>query len=119
MESAPDRRVEHVVRTIIGQLDAHSCAVWLSNDVTGFVNFEFAFENGGLLTKSDAVLAKIAPTLRIEDVWQWPEIFLTGKASVMQDIREGPSFPWREHLLALGVITILTVPLLVAGQVQG
>src|SRR6266853_1416110 len=37
----------------------------------------------------------------------------------MEDIREGPSFPWREHVLAMGVITILVVPMLVAGQVEG
>jgi signal transduction histidine kinase len=37
----------------------------------------------------------------------------------MEDIREGPSFPWREHVLEMGVITILIVPMLIAGQVEG
>jgi PAS domain S-box-containing protein len=119
MESAPDRLVEHVLRTIIGQLDAQSTGVWLRNQAGGLVNFEFAFENGRLLTKSDAALAKIIPALKTEDVWPWPEIFRTGKPSVVEDIREGPSFPWREHVLRMGVITILTVPMLVAGQVEG
>jgi PAS domain S-box-containing protein len=118
-ESAPERLVEHVLRTIIGQLDAHSSGVWLRSEAPGLMNFEFAFENGTLITKSDAALAKISPTLKIEDVWPWPEVFRTGRPSVLEDIREGPSFPWREHVLSLGVVTILIVPMLIAGQVEG
>ena len=107
------------MRTIISQLDAYSSGVWLRNEAPGLVSFEFAFENGTLLTKSDAVLAKISPTLNIKDVWIWPEVFRTGKPSVLEDIREGPTFPWREHVLSLGVITILIVQMLIAGQVEG
>jgi PAS domain S-box-containing protein len=118
-ESAPDRLVEHVLRTITDQLEAHSSSIWLRNDGTGMVSFEFAFERGMLRTKSDAALARISPTLKIEDVWPWPEIFRTGKPAVLEDIRQGPSFPWREHVLSLGVITILIVPMLIAGQVEG
>jgi PAS domain S-box-containing protein len=87
MESAPDRIVEHVLRTIISQLDAHSSAVWLRDEATGLVSFESALENGTFATKSDAALAKICPALKVEDVWPWPEIFRTGKPSVMEDIR--------------------------------
>jgi len=118
-ESAPDRLVEHVLRTIICQLDAHSSGVWLRDHETGLVNFEFAFENGSLLTKAEAALAQISPALAIEDVDPWPEIFRTGKPGVLADIKEGPSFPWREHVLSLGVVTILIVPMLMAGQVEG
>ena len=118
-ESAPDRVVEHVLRTITEQLEAHSSSIWLRNEGTGLVSFEFAFEGGTFLTKSDAVLAKISPTLKIEDVWPWPEIFRSGKPSVLEDIRQGPSFPWRDHLLSLGVISILVVPMLIAGRVEG
>jgi signal transduction histidine kinase/PAS domain-containing protein len=118
-ESAPDRLVEHVLRTITEQLEAHSSSIWLRNNASGLVGFEFAFEKGRLLTKSDAALAKISPTLKIEDVWPWPEIFRTGKPSVLEDIREGPSFPWRDHVVSLGVISILIVPMLIAGQVEG
>ena len=118
-ESAPDRLVEHVLRTITEQLEAHSSSIWLRNEGTGLVSFEFAFEGGRLLTKSDAALARISPTLKIEDVWPWPEIFRTGKPGVLEDIRQGPSFPWRDHVLSLGVITILVVPMLIAGRVEG
>jgi PAS domain S-box-containing protein len=119
MESAPDRLVEHVLRTIIAQLEAHSSGVWLRSETTGLVEFGFAFENGRLFTNTDADLAKVSPALRIENVQPWPEIFRTGKPAVLEDIRQGPAFPWREHLLKLGVVTILTVPMLVAGQVEG
>jgi len=118
-ESAPDRLVEHVLRTITQQLEAHSSSIWLRNEETGSVHFEFAFEEGKLLTQSDAALARISPALEIDDVWPWLEVFRTGKPSVLKDIRDGPSFPWRDHVLSLGVITILVVPMLIAGQVEG
>jgi signal transduction histidine kinase len=118
-ESAPDRLVEHVLRTITDQLKAHSSSIWLRSEGTGLVCFEFAFEEGRLFTKADADLAKISPALKIDDVWPWPEIFRTGKPGVLEDIRQGPSFPWRDHVLSLGVITILIVPMLIAGQVEG
>ncbi len=118
-ESAPDRLVEHVLRTITEQLEAHSSSIWLRNRETSRVSFAFAFEGGRLLTKSDVALAKLSPTLKIEEVQPWPEIFRTGKPGVLEDIREGPAFPWREHVLSLGVVTILIVPMLIAGQVEG
>jgi len=118
-ESAPDKLVEHVLRTITEQLGAHSSSVWLRNEATGLVAFEFAFESGKLVTGADAGISKISPILKIDDVRPWPEIFRTGRPSVLEDIRRGPDFPWREHVLSLGVITILIVPMLIAGQVQG
>src|SRR5208337_1648314 len=69
--------------------------------------------------KGDEAIAKISPTLNVEDVWPWREIFRTGKPSVLEDIREGPDFPWRARLLAEGVVTILIVPMLIAAQVAG
>ena len=55
-ESAPDRLVEHVLRTITEQLDAHSSSVWRRDEVSGRLAFEFAFEKGRLVTKSDEVI---------------------------------------------------------------
>jgi len=118
-ESSPDRIVEHVLRTMTAQLDAHSCSIWLRDEANDLVALEFAFENDKLVTKSDAGIAAISPPLKIAEVWAWPGVFCTGKPYVLQDIREGPIFPWREHLLSLGVITILIVPMLVAGRVEG
>ena len=118
-ESAPDRLVEHVLRTITEQLDAYSSGVWRREGVSTLLAFECAFEKGRLVTSADEVIARISPTLDVQDLWPWPEIFRTGKSSVLGDIREGPEFPWRAHLLAQGVVTILIVPTLIAGQVAG
>jgi PAS domain S-box-containing protein len=118
-ESAPDRLVEHVLRTITEQLGAHSSSIWLRDENTGLVRFEFAFEEGKLLSGSEAELGKISPSVKIDDVWPWPEVFRTGKPGVLEDVRQGPPLPWREHLVSLGVVTILIVPMLIAGQVEG
>ena len=118
-ESAPDRLVEHVLRTITGQLDAFSSSVWRREGVSSLLAFEFAFEKGRLVTRADEGIARISPTLNVENVWPWQEIFHTGKPRVLEDIRGGPDFPWRARLLAQGVVTILIVPMLIAGQVAG
>jgi PAS domain S-box-containing protein len=118
-ESAPDRLVEHVLRTITEQLEAHSGSIWLRNESTGLVHFGFALEQGRFLTGSDAELARISPALSVDEVQPWPEVFGSGKPAVLEDIREGPTFPWRDHVLSLGVITILIVPMLIAGRVEG
>jgi signal transduction histidine kinase len=71
------------------------------------------------VTKSNTVIGAVNPSLPIKDIWPWSEVFRTGKPSVLEDIRQGPIFPWRDHLLAQGVITLLVVPMLVAGQAAG
>ena len=119
MESAPDRLVEHVLRTITAQLNAHSITVWKKDGASGLVALEFAFEDGKLVTKSDAQISSISLSLPAENIWPWPEVFRTGKPSLLEDIRLGPDFPWRDHLLSQGVATILLVPMLIAGQVDG
>jgi len=118
-ESSPDRIVEHVLRTITAQLDAHSCSVWLKDDSTGMMDFGFTLENGQFQTKTGATLADVSPSLNAQDVWPWPEVFRTGKPFVLEDIREGADFPWRAHILAQGVISIVIVPMLIGGNVQG
>jgi GAF domain-containing protein len=119
MESTPDGLAEHVLRTITEQLNAHSSSVWRRDDARERMVFEFAFESGRLVTKSETVIGAVNPSLPIKDIWPWLEVFRTGKPSVLEDIRKGPIFPWRDHLLAQGVITILVVPMLVAGQAAG
>lgn len=118
-EPSPDKIVEHVLRTITAQLDAHSSSVWLKDESTGLMNFAFALEGGRLRTQADPTLAAVSPSLRIEDIWPWPEVFRTGRPYVLADIREGQDFPWRAHVLAQGVISIVIVPMLVGGAVQG
>jgi len=54
----------------------------------------------------------------MEEFWPWPAVFRTGKPGLMEDIRKLPFFPWQERLISLGVITILIVPMSIAGRVE-
>src|SRR6266478_4323542 len=118
MESAPERLVEHVLRTITKQLGAHSSSVWQRDEASGMIDFQFSFEDGRFVTKSDSVLAGISLELPMEEFWPWPAVFRTGKPGLMEDIRESTFFPWQERLISLGVITILIVPMSIAGRVD-
>jgi PAS domain S-box-containing protein len=118
MEASPDRLVEHVLRTITTQLGAHSCSVWQRVGVSNLIGFQFSFEDGRFVTKSDPVLAGITVVLPMEEFWAWPEVVRMGKPGVMEDIRELPFFRWKERLISLGVITILVVPMSIAGRVD-
>ena len=118
-ESAPDRLVEHVLRTITDEFNAHSSSVWRIDEVSGLVSFEFALEGGKLATKSDRKIVTASPSMPIELVWPLSEDFHMGKPSVLEDISQIPAFPWRDYLLSQGVVTILCVPMLITGRVKG
>src|SRR6267142_766035 len=97
MESAPERLVGHMLRTITVQFGAHSSSVWRRDEPTGMIGFEFAFEDGRVVTKTDARFAGMDLWLPMEDFWPWPEVFRTGKPSVIEDIRTVPlGFPVRK-----------------------
>src|SRR5438128_9179965 len=98
MESAPERLVGHMLRTITEQFGAHSSSVWRRDEPTGMIGFEFAFEDGRAVTKTDRGLVGLVLWLRWEDFWQWPEVFRTAKLSVFEDIRRVPRFPLRAVL---------------------
>jgi signal transduction histidine kinase len=114
-----DRIAEHVLRALTNQLEATSSSVWLRNAATGLMDFEFALEEEMLKSKSDPLLASISPSLPIDAIQAWPEAFDSGKPVVLLDIRDGPDFPWRSHVLRQGIITILVVPMFVAGEPSG
>jgi len=118
-EPDPRRLTGHVLRIITEQFEAFSCSLWRRMEDSGLVRFEYAFEHETVLTREDPVLGPISPDLTIDQVWPWPEIFRTGRPVVLENIAEGPDFPWRKHLLAKGVVTILTVPMSIAGAVEG
>jgi PAS domain S-box-containing protein len=118
-ESALDRIAQHVLRALISQLEAYSSGVWLRNTTSGLMDFEFAFEGGLLRSKSDPMLAAISPSLPMDAIYPWPEAFRTRRPVVFDDIREGPDFPWRSHLLDQGIITVLIVPMFAAGEPEG
>jgi signal transduction histidine kinase len=57
--------------------------------------------------------------LPMENIWPWPEVFRTGKPSLIEDIRTQASFDLRDRLLPLGIVTVLLVPMSIAGQLEG
>ncbi len=118
-ESDPERLLEHFLRTVADELGAHGGSVWRRVKGTDRVECEFSLEDGQFLTKADSRIAALVPTLAIGDVWPLPEVFRDGKPGVLDDIREGPLFPWRDHVLALGIVTILIVPMRIGGEVEG
>src|SRR6266404_5594220 len=75
-ESAPDRLLGHMLRTITEQFGAHSSSVWRRDEPTG-------------------------------------------KLSVLEDIRTVPPFALRDRLLPLGIVTVLLVPMSIAGRLEG
>ena len=119
MESNPDRLVGHILRTITEQFGAHSSSVWRREDSSGMIGFEFAFEDGGVVTKADSKFAGMDLRLPMEDFWPWPEVFRSGKPSVIEDIRTMPSFALRDRLLPMGIITVVLIPMSIVGRLEG
>ena len=119
MESVPDRLVEHVLRTIANEFGAHSSSVWRIDKLSGLGSFEFALEGGKVVTKSDRKVLAASPSLPIQLFWPSPEDFRMGKPGVLEDISEVPAFLWRDYLLSQGIITVLCVPMVIAGEVIG
>jgi len=119
MESAPDRLVEHILRTLTEQFAAHSSSVWRRDEASGMIGFEFAFEDGRVVKKTDPRFAGMDLWLPMEDFWPWPEVFRTGKPSVIEDIGTVPPFALRDRLLPLGIVTVLLIPMSVVGRLEG
>jgi signal transduction histidine kinase len=118
-ESNPDRAVEHVLRTVTAQLNAHSCSVWLKDSVTELMVFKFALERGKFTTRSEDTFAKVSSSLTLHNQGPWPEIFRAGRVGIKEDIRNEPDFPWRERLIAQGIITVLVIPMVRGSEVEG
>jgi signal transduction histidine kinase len=118
-ENDPDRVIEHALRTVTSQLDAHSCSVWLLDRVTGLMCFEFALEDGQFKNNTESAIIAVSPSLPVQTVHPWPEIARTGRPFIVEDVHQVENVPWRPRLLALGVITVLVVPMMIAGNIQG
>src|SRR5437016_4618149 len=118
-ESAPDRLLGHMLRTITEQFGAHSSSVWRRDEPTGMIGFEFAFEDGRVVTRTDPRFAGMDLWLPMEDFWPWPEVFRTGTASVIEDIRTVRPFALRDRLLPLGIVSVLLIPMSVVGRLEG
>ena len=119
MEPAANRLVEHVLRIIADQFGAHSVSVWRRDPASGKIRFELAYEDSRVITKADPPFVELDQSLPMEDLWPWPDVFSTGKPSLIEDIRTVPPFALRDRLLPLGIVTVLLVPMFVAGRLEG
>ncbi|HUH54881.1 MAG TPA: histidine kinase [Rhodanobacter sp.] len=118
-EPEPRLLVTHTLSTLTTQFGAHSASVWRRRLAENTIGIEFAFEDGCVVPNSASRFAGLDLTLPMEDIWPWPEVFRSGKPSVIEDIRSVPPFPLRDRLLPLGIVTVLFLPLFVAGQLEG
>jgi PAS domain S-box-containing protein len=118
-ESDPERLAGHILRTMTQQFGAHSSSAWCRDDATGMIGFEFAFEDGRVVTKGDRRFMGMDLWLPMADVWPWPEVFDAGKPSLIEDIRNVPPFALRDRLLPLGIISVLLIPMWTAGRLAG
>jgi|HubBroStandDraft_1064217.scaffolds.fasta_scaffold10986_2 PAS domain S-box-containing protein len=116
-ETNPEKIVEHVLRTVIAQLNAHSDSVWLKDSATELMVFQFGVD-GRFKTKFEPEVAVITPSLPINALAPWREVFRTGKPSFM-DVKESPEFPWRAALLERGIVACLWIPMLIDSKVEG
>lgn len=119
MEPAANRLVEHVLRIIADQFGAHSVSVWRRDPASGKIRFELAYEDSRVITKADPPFVELDQSLPMEGLWPWPDVFSTGKPSLIEDIRTVPPFALRDRLLPLGIVTVLLVPMFVAGRLEG
>jgi PAS domain S-box-containing protein len=143
-ESDPDRLLEHVLRTIVEQSDAHSVSVWDREPDGDWLELFAMIEDSRFQTRSGAFDPAARLAMLAQDHPVWREILHTGLHAVIEDIDEpvvrmcvgfGPNATWHDilddadlapavmrfksHLREMGVHTILFVPMLVAGRVTG
>jgi PAS domain S-box-containing protein len=143
-ESDPDRLLEHVLRTIIEQSDAHSVSVWDREPDGDWLELFAMIEDCRFQTRSGAIHPAARLAMLAQDHPVWREILHTGLHAVIEDIDQpivrmcvgiGPNATWHDilndadlapalmrlksHLREMGVHTILFVPMLIAGRVSG
>src|SRR2546428_2124850 len=143
-ESDPDRLLEHVLRTIIEQSNAHSVSVWDREPDGDWLELFAIIEDGRFQTRSGAIHPAARLAMLAQDHPVWREILHTGLHAVIEDIDQpivrmcvgmGPNATWHDilgeadlapammrfksHLREMGVHTILFVPMLIAGRVSG
>lgn len=142
-ESDPGKVLEHVLRVILRQLDAHSLALWETNAAGDGLEQITRCENGRM---DLATLDEIAgiPRVRIPMAEHpiWTEFFRDGQRIVLGDLSQRPmrvrfadtdETQWHDSLSSLeahpdvaavleslfsdGVVSSLYIPMLLAGRV--
>lgn len=118
-EPDPTRLAGHILGSVIRQFGAHSGSVWARDPGSATVTLRFAFEDGCVVHRDDPRFTGLDPRLPMESAWPWPEVFRNGTASVIEDIRDVPSFPLRDRLIPMGIVTVLFAPMAVMGHLEG
>ena len=143
-ESEPEKFLEHVLRTITEQLDAHSIGVWEMNKPGGSTAFVAKYENDQLQVASKEAESSPKTSLWEREHSVWSQFFRDGKFCVVGRldtdppkvrIENGQDNPWHDwpldarsnpllstmikRLSASGIITTLCAPMFVAGNVTG
>ena len=118
-EASPDRLPEVVLRVIAQQFDAFSITVWLTDAGSDRARFAFQFLEDRLLTVADSRHPAARLSVEEQDNPVWQRILGTKRFDICPDVRSSTTVPFREYNLAQGIITILVVPMLIAGEVAG
>src|SRR4028118_1936617 len=148
-ESAPNRSMDHVLSTIMEQLDAYTVAVWQKDGEDGLAGFECSCDNSVLQSQSgrstlhimsrqnNFVWQQMSHTPRIiifEDLTQVQEtrvpmrhylidqgVVTASRSTAFDDVVQSQkvSVPILKYLTAQGIVTLLLVPLLLAGELMG
>jgi PAS domain S-box-containing protein len=118
-EASPDRLPEVVLRTIAEEFDAANITLWLTDEASASARFAFQFIDDRVFTVADTrhPAARMPPEAQDNPVWR--QIRTTKRPEICLDVRSNPSVPFREYNLSLGIVTILVVPMLIAGDVAG
>ncbi len=144
-ESNPDKLLEHVLKAIVEQSEAHSVSVW-GRDADGeWLNLIAVYQDNRFQTSNqvaDYPMPRLPSSVERSPIWK--EIIRTGEYAVVEDLDQpnaqvrlgsGPdpkSYPstsesnpdramldHQAYLRALGVKSLLFMPMLIAGQVAG
>jgi PAS domain S-box-containing protein len=116
----PNRLVELVISTIAEQMNAIGVIVWQHDaEHAVLVGNEFHFVEGRLLERDDATRPAAQLSLREDIHPSWRHVLRTGTHHVIPDVREDRTTPYCDYVCSLGVVTVLSVPMLIAGTMVG
>ena len=141
-ESDPERLLEHVLRVIVEQADAHSVSVWERDQDATQLNLKAVLQNNRFQSSkpADYPVSQLPSTSYLGPIWS--EILRKGQHAVLEGIDQpiarmclgsGPDARWlpatdesnpdsatlrlQAYLRDLGIRSILFVPMLLAGEV--
>ncbi|WP_295999922.1 PAS domain-containing protein [Rugamonas sp.] len=118
-ESDPDRLVEHILLTIVEQFQAHSISAWARDMDSDRIRFEFAFEERQVIHRTAPEFAGLDQWLPMDTEHAWYELFRANRPDLIADIRLVPRFPLSERLIAMGIVTVLLIPISISGRLEG